>query len=95
LDNTALSFDQIAEFCKLHPLEIKAIADGDAAQVDRPESRSPLAGPRQEGTALHPCFAPPGPPKRHPMAGAQSSGAQGQRDHAPRRHDQVHDRLDP
>ena len=32
LDNTALTFDQIAEFCKLHPLEIKAIADGDAAQ---------------------------------------------------------------
>jgi hypothetical protein len=32
LDNTALSFDQIADFCKLHPLEVKAIADGDAAQ---------------------------------------------------------------
>ena len=32
LDNTALSFDQVADFCKLHPLEIKAIADGDAAQ---------------------------------------------------------------
>ena len=32
LDNTALSFDQVAEFCKLHPLEVKAIADGDAAQ---------------------------------------------------------------
>jgi hypothetical protein len=32
LDNTALSFDQIAEFCKLHPLEVKAIADGDSAQ---------------------------------------------------------------
>ncbi len=32
LDNTALSFDQIAAFCKLHPLEVKAIADGDAAQ---------------------------------------------------------------
>ena len=32
LDNTALTFDQIAEFCKLHPLEVKAIADGDAAQ---------------------------------------------------------------
>ncbi|GIK81275.1 MAG: DUF1013 domain-containing protein [Pseudorhodoplanes sp.] len=31
-ENTALSFDQIAEFCKLHPLEVKAIADGDAAQ---------------------------------------------------------------
>ena len=32
LDNTALTFDQVAEFCKLHPLEVKAIADGDAAQ---------------------------------------------------------------
>jgi len=32
VDNTALSFDQIAEFCRLHPLEVKAIADGDAAQ---------------------------------------------------------------
>jgi hypothetical protein len=32
LDNTTLSFDQIAEFCKLHPLEVKAIADGDSAQ---------------------------------------------------------------
>ena len=32
VDNTALTFDQIAEFCKLHPLEVSAIADGDAAQ---------------------------------------------------------------
>jgi uncharacterized protein len=32
VDNTALSFDQIAAFCRLHPLEVKAIADGDAAQ---------------------------------------------------------------
>ena len=32
VDNTSLSFDQIAEFCKLHPLEVKAIADGEAAQ---------------------------------------------------------------
>ena len=32
VENTALGFDQIAEFCKLHPLEVKAIADGDAAQ---------------------------------------------------------------
>jgi hypothetical protein len=32
VENTALSFDQVADFCKLHPLEIKAIADGDAAQ---------------------------------------------------------------
>jgi len=32
VDNTALSFDQIAAFCKLHPLEVKAIADSEAAQ---------------------------------------------------------------
>ncbi|UXN62252.1 DUF1013 domain-containing protein [Phyllobacterium zundukense] len=32
VDNTALSFDQIAAFCKLHPLEVKAIADGESAQ---------------------------------------------------------------
>src|SRR5262249_26464457 len=32
VENTGLSFEQIAEFCKLHPLEVKAIADGDAAQ---------------------------------------------------------------
>jgi hypothetical protein len=32
VENTALTFDQIADLCKLHPLEVKAIADGDAAQ---------------------------------------------------------------
>src|SRR5580658_5920884 len=32
VENTSLSFDQIAQLCNLHPLEVKAIADGDAAQ---------------------------------------------------------------
>lgn len=32
IDNTALTFDQIADFCGLHPLEVKGIADGDVAQ---------------------------------------------------------------
>ncbi|MEP0320760.1 DUF1013 domain-containing protein [Bauldia litoralis] len=31
VDNTSLSFDQIADFCKLHPLEVGAIADGESA----------------------------------------------------------------
>lgn len=31
VDNTSLSFEQIADFCKLHPLEVGAIADGEAA----------------------------------------------------------------
>ncbi|QKP76810.1 DUF1013 domain-containing protein [Methyloligella sp. GL2] len=32
VDNTSLTFDQIAEFCHLHVLEVKGIADGDVAQ---------------------------------------------------------------
>ncbi len=29
VENTSLTFDQIAQFCKLHPLEVKGIADGE------------------------------------------------------------------
>ena len=32
VDNTSLTFEQIAEFCGLHDLEVKGIADGDVAQ---------------------------------------------------------------
>ena len=32
VDNTSLTFDQIAAFCGLHPLEVEAIADGEAAR---------------------------------------------------------------
>ena len=32
VENTSLTFDQIADFCGLHPLEVKGIADGDVAQ---------------------------------------------------------------
>lgn len=31
IQNTTLTFDQIAEFCELHPLEVKGIADGEVA----------------------------------------------------------------
>ncbi|MGF1543925.1 MAG: DUF1013 domain-containing protein [Parvularculaceae bacterium] len=31
IDNTSLTFDQIAEFCGLHPLQVSGIADGDVA----------------------------------------------------------------
>jgi hypothetical protein len=31
VENTTLTFDQIAEFCSLHPLEVQGIADGDVA----------------------------------------------------------------
>ena len=32
IDNTSLTFDQIADFCGLHPLEVKGIADGEVAR---------------------------------------------------------------
>src|SRR5262249_30557496 len=31
VENTALTFEQIADFCELHPLEVQAIADGEVA----------------------------------------------------------------
>jgi uncharacterized protein len=31
VENTSLTFEQIADFCELHPLEVQAIADGEVA----------------------------------------------------------------
>ena len=31
IENTALSFDQVADFCQLHSLEVQAIADGEVS----------------------------------------------------------------
>jgi hypothetical protein len=31
IDNTTLTFEQIADFCKLHALEVQALADGEIA----------------------------------------------------------------
>lgn len=31
IENTALTFEQVADFCNLHPLEVQAIADGEVA----------------------------------------------------------------
>ena len=127
VENTALSFDQVAEFCKLHPLEVKAIADGDAAQgikgldpiqtgqltreeidkgvadpdhklqLSKPKVRLPEANrpAQEEGPALYPGVAPPGPAERHPVADPQPSGAQGRPDHAAGRHHQVDHRRHP
>jgi uncharacterized protein len=32
IDKTGLTFEQIADFCGMHPLEVQAIADGEVAQ---------------------------------------------------------------
>lgn len=42
LDNTTLTFGQIAKFCGLHNLEVKGIADGDVAENMR--GVDPIAG---------------------------------------------------
>jgi len=42
VENTGLSFDQIAEFCGMHELEIQAIADGEVASGM--VGRDPIAG---------------------------------------------------
>lgn len=36
VENTALTFDQIADFCQMHPLEIQGIADGEVAATIQP-----------------------------------------------------------
>ncbi len=33
IENTTLTFKQIADFCGIHELEVKGIADGDVAVV--------------------------------------------------------------
>jgi uncharacterized protein len=42
VENTALTFQQIADFCQLHELEVKGIADGDVAQGIK--GLDPIAG---------------------------------------------------
>ena len=73
VENTSLSFEQIADFCHLHPLEVKAIADGEAAltikgldpvqtsQLTREDIDAAQADPSRRLTA-------PGPKVRVPVA---------------------------
>ncbi len=60
VENSSLTFDQIANFCKLHPLEVKGIADGEVAagikghdpitsgQLTREEIAASEANPERE-----------------------------------------------
>lgn len=42
VENTALSFEQIADFCGMHPLEVQGIADGEVSGGIR--GQDPVAG---------------------------------------------------
>ena len=78
VENTSLTFDQIADFCKLHPLEVKGIADGEVAagikghdpitsgQLTREEIAKGEAGPEP-------------PPQARRLQGPAARGQEGAR----------------
>jgi uncharacterized protein len=57
VDNTALTFEQVAEFCGMHPLEVQGIADGEVATgiigVD------PVTGGQLEASEIKRCEQDP------------------------------------
>jgi hypothetical protein len=57
VDNTSLTFEQIADFCGLHPLEVKGIADEDVAKGIKgqdPVSTGQLTREQIEGAEKNP-----------------------------------------
>jgi uncharacterized protein len=57
VENTALTFDQIADFCGLHPLEIQAIADGEVA--NQMQGLDPVANGQTTAEEIKRCQADP------------------------------------
>ena len=53
VENTALNFEQIAEFCGMHPLEIQGIADGEVSGGIR--GLDPVAGGQLGMDEIHRC----------------------------------------
>jgi len=57
LDNTVLTFEQIADFCNLHLLEVKGIADGDVAKGIR--GADPIAAGQLTRSEIEGCQGDP------------------------------------
>jgi uncharacterized protein len=57
IDNTALSFDQIADFCQLHVLEVQAVADGEVSTGM--QGFDPVANRQVERSEIERCAADP------------------------------------
>jgi len=57
VENTSLTFDQIADFCGLHPLEVQAIADGEVAI--QMQGLDPVANGQTTAEELARCQADP------------------------------------
>jgi uncharacterized protein len=57
VENTSLTFEQIADFCELHPLEIQAIADGEVAM--QMQGLDPVANGQTTTAEIERCQADP------------------------------------
>ncbi|HEY3908638.1 MAG TPA: cell cycle transcriptional regulator TrcR [Stellaceae bacterium] len=57
VENTSLTFEQIADFCALHPLEIQAIADGEVA--NQMQGLDPVANGQTTAAEIARCQADP------------------------------------
>lgn len=57
VENTSLTFEQIADFCELHPLEIQAIADGEVA--NQMQGLDPVANGQTTVEEIERCQADP------------------------------------
>ena len=57
VENTSLTFEQIADFCQLHPLEIQAIADGEVA--NQMQGLDPVANGQTTAEEIERCQADP------------------------------------
>jgi len=57
VENTSLTFEQIAEFCGLHPLEVQAIADGEVAV--QMQGLDPVANGQTTAEEITRCQADP------------------------------------
>jgi uncharacterized protein len=76
VENTSLTFEQIADFCGLHPLEVQGIADGEvgagirgldpvaAGQLSREEIARCQQDPKSRLQLARPAAAALKPPKR-------------------------------
>ena len=57
VENTSLTFEQIADFCGLHPLEVQAIADGEVA--NQMQGLDPVANGQTTAEEIERCQADP------------------------------------
>src|SRR5579885_2474894 len=57
VENTSLTFEQVADFCGLHPLEVQAIADGEVAS--QMQGLDPVANGQTTAEEIARCQADP------------------------------------